>query len=127
MPITYELRGDAIWFVAVGEVEYDSGFAILDRGINEAATRDRDARWHVVFDILGSHENRSADELRAIAEFVAKHDEVLSGHFVVIADDEFHYALARMFTAFCENLGMQADVVRDVPSAIEWLEATGGS
>jgi hypothetical protein len=126
MPISYDLRDGAIWFLTVEDVDYDEGFGVLDRAFSDAATRDPETRWDVVFDILGSTENRSADELNAIAEYVAKHDFVLSGRFVLIAADEFHYALARMFAAYSENLGLQASVVRDVPAAVERLAAPSG-
>ncbi len=121
MPLDYDIRSGVIWFVTEGDVDYEDGLETLGTAIREAARRDADQRWDVIFDIRLSSEQRSADELRGIADFVAGHKAVLSGRCAVVAGDAFHFGLGRMFSAYSESNGVEALVARDVGSATSWL------
>jgi len=74
MPMSFDLQEGALWFRTWDDVVYDEGIAVLERGLEAALQASAQRRWPVVFDIRESRENRSADELRGIAEFVAAHD-----------------------------------------------------
>jgi len=121
MPIHYEIRPEAIWFRTVGDVDFENGLAVLEAGIESARRRSAGRRWPVIFDILASQERRNADELRAIAHFVAEHADVLAPHCAVIAGDDFHYGLARMFEAFADSHDVRVTVLRRPDEVAGWL------
>jgi hypothetical protein len=122
MPLVHELRDHVIWITTVGDVEYDEGLAALGRALADAERTDPKAQWDIAFDVRQSSENRSPTELEGIASFVAMNDAVLSRRCVVIAGDDFHYGLSRMFQAYCELRGIRSAAVRDTAAALEWLE-----
>ncbi len=122
MPLSHALRDDAIWITAEGDVEFASGIVVLEHSIQSAQASDPTVRWHFVFDIRASVEDRSANELRGIAQFIADRLQVLSGRCVVIAGDNFHYGLSRMFQAYGEGLGLSTQVVKTASEATAWLE-----
>lgn len=124
MPLRHRLQDGVIWITTEGDVEYDEGIASLGRALEAAKQADPVARWDIVFDVRRSSENRSADELRRIAQLVAENGSVLSGRTVVIAGDDLHYGLSRMFQAYCELHGLRAAVRRDPDAALAWLRET---
>lgn len=123
MPIQYEIRDETIWFTTKGDVDFEDGIATLRDGIADAADRDGARRWHVIFDIRASSEDRSADELRGIADFLAGQLETLSGRCAIVVGDPLHFGLARMFSAFSERHEVSVDVVSDPGEAVAWLES----
>jgi hypothetical protein len=122
MPMSFDLQEGALWFRTWDDVVYDEGIAVLERGLEAALQASAQRRWPVVFDIRESRENRSADELRGIAEFVAAHDGVLSGHCAVLASDALHFGLGRMFEAFSQEHGIDVRVFREPEALVAWLE-----
>jgi len=126
MPIEHELRDGVIWTTTVGDVDYEDGIGSMRRALEAARAADSSRRWDIVFDVRRSSEDRSSDELQAIADFVAASDAVLSGRCVVIAGDDFHFGLSRMFQAYCELKGLTPQVVREVDAAESWLRGESG-
>jgi hypothetical protein len=122
MPLRYEIRADAIWIVTQGDVDYEAGLETLDRAITAASEYAPERRWDIVFDICESQEDRSAMELRSIAEIVARHPSVLSGRCAVLAGDDFHFALGRQFGAYSEGLGVDVRVLRNPEAVRNWLQ-----
>lgn len=127
MPIDYEIRPDAIWFRTVGAVEYESGFGVLEAAVAEARSLADGRRWPVVFDITLSQERRSADELRAIAYFVASHAEVLEPRCAVVAGDDLRFGLARMFQAYADQHAVKVTVLRSLDEVDGWLAEAPGA
>jgi len=123
MPIQYEIRDDTIWFTTTGDVAYDDGLATLRAGIAEARARDGARRWHVIFDIRQSSEDRIADEPRGIAELVACQLATLSGRCAIVAGDPLHFGLARMFGAYSERHEVSVEVMSDPGEAVAWLDS----
>jgi hypothetical protein len=123
MPIDYEIRPDAIWLRTVGDIEYTSGLGVLEAAVAEARSRAGGRRWPVVFDITRSEERRSADELRAIAQFLASQADVLEPRCAVVAVDDLHFGLARMFEAFADQHAVKVTVLRSLDEIDGWLVA----
>lgn len=121
MPLVHTLDEHTIWITTEGDVEYADGLASLERALEAARERDANRGWDVAFDIRQSTENRSADELRGIVDFVAGARPLLSGRCIVIAGGDFQFGVSRMFQSFCELRDLQATVVRDVDAARAWL------
>lgn len=75
----------------------------------------------MLFDIRESREQRSSDELRDIARFLAGQGAEISRHCAIVAGDAFHFGLGRMFSAYSEPEGLEVRVFRDVEAAKRWL------
>ncbi len=127
MPLSHALDGRTVWITTVGDVQFDDGIAALGRALDDARRSDPDAAWDIVFDVRRSSESRSSGELQGIAAFVAENAGVLSGRLAVVAGDDFHFGLSRMFQAYCEQRGLTPTVVRDPDAARDWLESQGAS
>lgn len=121
MGMAFDLVGETIRYRATGDVDHAGGLATLREGFAAAAAAVPGRRWHLLFDVRHSSENRSADELRAVAAEVAGAGDLLTGRCAVVAADPLHYGLGRMFAVFAEGLGLAADVFPDVPAAEAWL------
>lgn len=121
MPLSFEQRGDTLWVIAEGDVDYASGLAAFGNALREAGKSDPARRWHLLFDVRRSTEDRDADELRGIAGLVAENADMLSGRCALLAGDDLHYGLSRMFEAYCQARGLAARVFREVPEAESWL------
>lgn len=124
MGITFRLDGDVLRFTTTGDVAYAEGTDVLRRGFAAAAAADGAVKWQLLFDIRESAENRSADDLRGVADLVAMQHRLLSGRCAMLAADPLHYGLARMTGVFFEMLGLEARVFTDPAEAAAWLGAS---
>lgn len=124
MPLSHQLRERTIWITSEGSVEYQDGMDTLEAAIASARAADAGAHWDMAFDLRLSGENRSSEELRGIAQFVADNIPPLSGRCVLIAHSDLLYGLSRMFQAHCELLEIDSAVVRDVATAEAWIAGT---
>jgi hypothetical protein len=75
MALVYRLENRCIVLVSQGHVEYEEGLQVFSAAIAQAQT-SQFASWHILFDIMASEEDRSEEELRGIATFVATHKEM---------------------------------------------------
>lgn len=121
MPLSFELDRDVIRVTTKGDVEFESGLGVLERAIRTARDADPRRRWHLLFDIRESSENRSSIELDGIAGFIGDRQQGLSGRCAVVAGDPFHFGLARQFEAYSNRRGVAVSVFRDVDEALRWL------
>jgi len=124
MPFTYELTDRVVQFHPKGEVEQEMNL----QGMTEALTAVR-AAWRtngnrpfdILIDLRESLENRSAGELRSLAEFMAGYADVLTGRIAIVATDPLRYALARVFEVFSEHLGQTPRMFSDHAEAEAWF------
>ncbi len=124
MPFTYELSDRVVQFHPKGDVEQETNL----QGMAEALTAVR-AAWRtngnrpfdILIDLRESLENRSAGELRSLAEFVAGHADVLTGRIAIVAADPLRYALARVFEVFSEHLGQTPRMFSNCAGAEAWF------
>jgi hypothetical protein len=121
MGLAYQLVDGVLVFTTTGDVEYQDGLSILRSGFTAAQAADPARKWHLMFDIRQSTENRNAVQLRSIADLITAHKSILSGRCAVVATAPLHFGLARMFGAFLENNGMDAHVATSPPDAHAWL------
>jgi len=120
MPIEYELRPEAIYLEAVGEVDYQDALAVFRAALRAARAEGLPPR-PIVFDLRQSKEQRSADELRAIAQFISRQGDVLAPRCAVVAGDALHFGLGRMFEAFAEGHDVEVTVLRSLDDVPAWL------
>lgn len=123
MALNYHLDAGCIVLVSRGHIEYEEGLRVFGEAITAAKTSAGD-HWHILFDITASEEDRSEQELRGIASFVAAHKEVLSGRCAIVAADPLHFGLSRMFQAYCASLEVAVEVFAQLTEAHSWLDAT---
>jgi hypothetical protein len=129
MALSFEadIETSTIRFVARGGVEYEPGLMVLERGIAEAVRLDPARKWHLLFDVRESSENRSGDELRVIAGVIISHKQSLSLKCVLLAADALHYGLSRMFGAYLENDSFEINVFAEMRDAEAWLRGAGAT
>jgi hypothetical protein len=123
MALTYRLDAGCIVLVSQGHVEYEEGLQVFGDAIT-AAQASTSNHWHILFDITASEEDRSEQELRGIASFVAAHKKILSGRCAIVAADPLHFGLSRMFQAYCASLEVAVEVFAQLTEAHSWLDAT---
>ena len=124
MPFTWELTDSVVQFRPKGEVEQETNL----QGLTEALTAVR-AAWRtngnrpfdILIDLRESLENRSAGELRSLAELMAGYADVLTGRIAMVATDPLRYAFGRVFEVFSEHLGQTPRVFSDYAEAEAWL------
>lgn len=116
-----DIETSTIRFLAQGGVEHEPGLKLLERGIAEAINLDPTRKWHLLFDVQQSSENRSGEELRIIAGVVIRHKNHLSLKCALVATDALHYGLSRMFGTYLENDGFEINVFSEIQQAESWL------
>jgi len=123
MGLAYQLADGMIRFVTTDDVDFDAGLQVLQEALHTAAELEPGRRWHLLFDIRHSSEDRSSDELRTIATLIGDYRKELSGRCAVVVTDPLHYGLGRMFGTFMEKLGVETMVSRRLDEAQDWLRS----
>ena len=122
MPLTYSLDDDVITVAAIGDVDYETGLGVLTSALDAARSVRTDGAWHIVFDLREATEkHRTADELRNIARLVAANRDVLSGRGLIVANDNLHFGLGRMFQVFASDMDVHIRVSTSWVEGEEWL------
>jgi len=77
----------------------------------------------LLFDLTGSESlgDRSAEDLRAMAIFLASRGSRFSSRLAMVAVTDVAYGLMRMGAVTAESQGIAAHVFRDYGSARRWL------
>ncbi len=124
MPIRYEIEPRMLRFCTEGDVAYDETMHVLRDGLTrgEDAIRSGSAApFDLLFDVRESLENRSAEELRQMADLVAERSGILSGRAAVVASDVLHFGLGRMFGAYADARQIEVRVFYSLEEAESWL------
>lgn len=129
MGIRFDLADGIIRFSTTGEVKFEEGLEVLESAFERARTSGSggDGRWHLLFDIRESSENRNSGELRQVTSVISSNRSMLSGRCAVIAADPLRYGVARIFGAFMEGLGLEVYVSYSRDEAELWLREGGTS
>ena len=70
---------------------------------------------------------RSADQIRAVSEFLGPHADRIGRRCAVVAVSDVHYGLTRMGAVFCEGAGVTTRVFREAADALAWLGSPADS
>ena len=98
--------------------------AELRDGVDEALDAFGDeVSAGLLFDLTGSESlgDRTADDLRAMAIFLASRGSRFSSRLAMVAVTDVAYGLMRMGAVTAESQGIAAHVFRDYGSARRWL------
>jgi len=122
MPVSYHFDGRVIvvrmnGMYATADVRATLTAAFADPCCANAAG--------LLFDIRGSRSivQRTADEVRAMAQFIASHGDRFSRRLALVADSGAAFGLMRLGAVAVEQQGIATAVFRDESDAEEWLGA----
>lgn len=123
MPATIEIKGSLAHLQLIGdytpqEIKDALLFALDDPSLPAEISLLMDATQSTV---LGQ---RSANELRDMARFLAGLSGRFGGRLGMVAESQLHYGLLRMAEAYSEAGGMAARVFLTIEEAVDWLENT---
>lgn len=121
MPITSHVADDILFFVTTGDVTFEEGLRVLRGGL-DAYALSRTRQGKILFDIRGSTERRSAEELRSITVIMSQHIASAKTAFLV-KDNGLYFGLSRMTAAFMESVNYECAVFLTEDEALAWLRA----
>ncbi len=122
MPVQYEFSGNLLHMslidsYTVQEIMETYLAALKDPLFPEGARFLFDVRQSAVLS------ERSAEEIKAVAHFFARHSERLGRRCAIVASDPVHYGLSRMGATFAEFLGADVKVFSNIDDAVTWLDS----
>jgi len=122
MPVTYEFDGCIVAMRLRGVYETADVRDAL-RGALDDPRCPRAAG--LLFDMRGSRSitQRSATEVRTMAQFIAAHAERFGRRLALLADTDAAFGLMRLGAVTVEQQGVEASVFRNAAQAAEWLGA----
>jgi hypothetical protein len=124
MPVSYEFDGRIVALRLTGRYET----ADVRTAIRAAAEDPRCPRAvGLLFDIRGSRSiaERTAAEVRTMAQFIATMAAHFNRRLALLADTDAAFGLMRLGAVAVEQQGVEASVFRDAAAAEEWLTADG--
>lgn len=122
MPVTYEFDGRIVAMRLTGRYETADVRAALRGALEDPRCRHAAG---LLFDIRGSHSisQRSAAEVRTMAQFIATHADRFGRRLALLADTDAAFGLMRLGAVTVEQQGVETSVFRDAADAEEWLGA----
>jgi hypothetical protein len=122
MPVTYEFDGAIVALRLTGNYETADVRAALRRALDDPRCPHAAG---LLFDIRGSRSiaQRTANEVRAMAQFIAGHAERFGRRLALLADTDASFGLMRLGAVTVEQQGVETSVFRDAADAEEWLGA----
>jgi len=119
MPVSFTLSDGIGIFTTVGDVDFEEGLDILEKGMDAV---HKSGQPHVLlFDFSQSAENRSAEELHTISMFIQ--ERLPRAHLAMVAQQDLYYGISRMFSSFAESLSLDSRAFRNRDEAIDWCNA----
>ncbi len=119
MPVSFTLNDGIGIFTTVGDVDFEEGLDILEKGMDEVR---KSGQPHVLlFDLSQSAENRSVEELHMISVFIQ--ERLPHAHLAMVAQQDLYYGISRMFSSFAESLSLESRAFRNRDDAIDWCNA----
>ena len=122
MPVTYEFDGPIVALRLTGLYETADVRAALRVALEDPRC-PRVAG--LLFDMRGSRSiaHRTADQVRAMAQFIASHADRFGRRLALLADTDAAFGLMRLGAVTFEQQGVETSVFRDAADAEQWLGA----
>lgn len=120
MPVRYYFDGPIAVLRAEGDYEPED----LKQGVLRALEDPACPAWPVMmFDLRasGSLARRSAEQVRDMADFLARHGNRFGRRLAMVVSSDVAYGLMRMGSAQAADGGVVPDVFRDFEAARAWL------
>ena len=120
MALSFTLEYPLLHWTAVGTVGHEDGLhATRQSFLAIEATGERG--WHILIDLTRSEENRTASELRELAQLVAEQKWLLSERIAAVAETPLLRGTSRMFAVYMEDYGVDVRVFGSMDEARAWL------
>jgi hypothetical protein len=121
MPVAYEFDNRVIVLRMAGKYAAND----LRKAILDALDDSRAPKGPVLlFDLRESTSlgDRTADEVREMARFLAAHGKRFSNRLAMVTGDDLAFGLMRLGSATAVSGGVDAEVFRDMDAARRWLQ-----
>jgi hypothetical protein len=122
MPVTYEFDGRTVALRLTGVYETADVRAALRNALDDPRAPHTAG---LLFDMRGSRSiaQRTAAEVRTMAQFIAAHGDRFGRRLALLADTDAAFGLMRLGAVTVEQQGVETSVFRDIADAEEWLGA----
>jgi len=120
MPVKYRFDSNIVVIEMVGEYSMDD---VRSAFLDSLADPERPIDSFLLINMTDSLsiKNRSTDEIRDMANFLASLGERFENRIAMVAPDDFRYGLLRMGSFDSEQKGISSRVFRDFAQARNWL------
>jgi len=120
MPVSYSIHGSLLKLELVGQYEPDDVINTFVGAMNDPAVPTPVA---LLLDVRKSLTlaNAAIADIRRVAEYVGPFADRVGGRVAVVASSDVHFGLSRLGSVYSESVGVEAQVFRDVESAVAWL------
>jgi hypothetical protein len=120
LPVTYRFDSKIVVIEMVGECSMDDFRATV---LNSLADSERPADSFLLIDLSESQSiyNRSSEDIRTMARFVASLGKWYNNRIALLAPDDLAYGLMRMGSVGSEERGIKSEVFRTFDEARNWL------
>jgi hypothetical protein len=121
MTVTYSWKGPMARVLAEGLYEWADAKSVLLKVVDDPAAPDVVA---LLVDLSRSDSRRSPDELRDLAELLARHRDKIGGRAAFVASKPLQYGLARMLEVFSDSRQVTVRAFYNDDEAVTWLTET---
>jgi hypothetical protein len=120
MPVGYDFDGDVIVVRMVGKYTTHEMKSVILDALDDARLPQRAV---LLFDLRESRslQDRTADEVRDMAQFLASHGRRFSNRLAMVTTGDLAFGLMRLGAVAAETGGLTAEVFRDIGTAKAWL------
>ncbi len=121
MPVTYDLDDGLIALRLSGEyAPTEIKSALLDALDDPRLPGDA----QLLFDLRESRsiQDRTADDVRDMARFLAAHGQRFGNRVAMVTNGDLAFGLMRLGAVTAQSGGVEAEVFRDIHSARAWLD-----
>ena len=120
MPVTYSFHGNLLKMELVGQYQPDDVIKTFVSAMNDPLCPNPAA---LLVDVRRSETLATAavTDIRRVAEFVGPYAPRVGGRAAVVASSDVHFGLSRLGSVYSDTVGVEAQVFRDLESAITWL------
>jgi hypothetical protein len=109
----------------VGKYEPDDVIKTFESALNDPKCPNPAS---LLVDVRRSETLATAEisDIRRVAEYVGPFARRVGGRVAVVASSDVHFGLSRLGSVYTETVGVEAQVFRDVESAVSWLSIPPG-
>ena len=122
MPVSYEFDHRIVAIRLTGRYNTADVRTALSAALEDPRSLDTIG---LLFDVRGSRSlaGRTADEVRAMAQYIATHADRFHRRLALLADSDATFGLMRLGAVAVEQQGVEASVFRKLGDAEQWLAA----
>jgi len=125
MSVSYSIHGTLLRLELVGKYEPDDVIKTFESALNDPKCPNPAS---LLVDVRRSETLATAEisDIRRVAEYVGPFARRVGGRVAVVASSDVHFGLSRLGSVYTETVGVEAQVFRDVESAVSWLSIPPG-